>query len=764
MNNIAEMEALERVFSDASAKPIKLSYGLLEIITENFSNEIGRGGFGVVYKGYLRNGEVAVKKLSNPHALPDRKFLDEITCLKKAKHINIVRILGYCSETQGELLEINEKHIMAEIQKKLICFEYVPNGNIQHYLKQERHHGDDWHVRYQMIVGICQGLHYLHEKYINHLDLKPENVLLDADMKPKVTDFGLSRCLDQGQSIITQNILGTPRYIAPEIIDKGEISFKSDIYAFGIITIELLTGISKANLDNWDKLLDMDCPRMRRCIEIARKCTDPDKRERPTAREVIRDLDELESMVPWSSMNQVTPTVVPGNEVLDVYPLELRFPFVPNKEMRCHLTTTTKTDCFVFCMLVPGVPDRYSGDLVGIVPGMCTSVTPVVRQAEEELPSGTDELEVLFWLTGCNDPDKLALQLSALSVYPGSPSQYELKAAFHELGWELHRTTLTAVVVAPEDDDLALVVNTPCKEEEFFYSIDCMDVHPTEPWVAIFAKNRKGVYLWNWQTNEKIGECNSGVDILGSDCDGEMLVTKFISRKQWVVIGNSDGFILVCTCPSMDQVTHFKAHRDSLGLLAVHPTRPFLLSCNNMKMKIWDWNRGWSCIGKIHSTSRVTQVMFNPRNTNDFATHHHDGIVKMWRIDHPDPVGTTHRLHDMYETASSSFTYTGDRYFIAAIHNSKNVALTIWDLQKEEHVYTLTTDEVTVAAVCHPTLPVLVTVSNGGTIHVWDSTTYRLKKVYENCPKDPIHIGFTGSERLVIGHSKGISVLDIDLE
>lgn len=139
MDSIAiELEALEQVFSDASAEPLKLSYGLLDFITDNFSNEIGRGGFGVVYMGYLGNEKVAVKKLFNALDFSDKRFLDEITCLNKAKHQNIVRFLGYCSETQGELLEFNGKNVMAEVQKKLLCFEYVPNGNIQQYLKQEK--------------------------------------------------------------------------------------------------------------------------------------------------------------------------------------------------------------------------------------------------------------------------------------------------------------------------------------------------------------------------------------------------------------------------------------------------------------------------------------------------------------------------------------------------------------------------------------------------------------------------------------------------
>jgi serine/threonine protein kinase len=169
-NMETELEALENVFGDASAEPIKLSYGLLRYITDNFSNEIGRGGFGVVYmvwfllnclanskfspylphwsemlvhilipsvkQGNIEKGKVAVKKLSTTNALPDNQFLDEITCLKDMNHRNIVRFLGYCSDTEGEVIELNGKFIMKEIATYLLCFEYVPNGDIRHYIQQ----------------------------------------------------------------------------------------------------------------------------------------------------------------------------------------------------------------------------------------------------------------------------------------------------------------------------------------------------------------------------------------------------------------------------------------------------------------------------------------------------------------------------------------------------------------------------------------------------------------------------------------------------
>jgi serine/threonine protein kinase len=161
--------------------------------------------------------------------------------LIKAKHGNVVRFLGYYASTHGELMEFNGSCVMAEVRKRLLCFEYVRNGSLHRYLK-EKSHGDEWQIRYQIIKGICRGLHYLHDLRINHLDLKPGNILLDVHMEPKIADFGLSRCFDEGQArIFTKKIHGTRGYIAPEIINGGEISFKSDIYPLGIIIIKLLT-------------------------------------------------------------------------------------------------------------------------------------------------------------------------------------------------------------------------------------------------------------------------------------------------------------------------------------------------------------------------------------------------------------------------------------------------------------------------------------------------------------------------------------------
>ncbi|EMS57446.1 Putative cysteine-rich receptor-like protein kinase 39 [Triticum urartu] len=257
-DQLTELKALQSVLMDANAEPTKLSFPFIRYITQKFRQEIGRGGFGVVYlifnklskQGDIGTGKVAVKKLSIMQNFSEATFLDEINCLIKAKHTNIVRFLGYCADTYGECVQYEGSLVLSEVPQRLLCFEYVPNGNLQKYL-EDKSHKDEWKIRYQMIRGICNGLNYLHDQRITHLDLKPGNILLDARMDPKITDFGISRCFDEGITrIYTKNVRGTRGIIAPETIVHGEITFKSDIYGLGNIIIHLLAGCNNYDFDN----------------------------------------------------------------------------------------------------------------------------------------------------------------------------------------------------------------------------------------------------------------------------------------------------------------------------------------------------------------------------------------------------------------------------------------------------------------------------------------------------------------------------------
>jgi len=235
---------------DESVQPRDLPLPLLEDITGGFScdQEIGRGGFAMVYKGTLKNGAVAVKKLINTH-IHENKFQQEVGCLMKAKHKNVVRFLGYCADTQGKMANYNGKFVMADVQQRLLCFEYLPRSLDVYIIGASKQL--EWAKLYKIIKGICEGLHYLHENKIVHLDIKPSNILLDDNMVPKIADFGLSRCFDENQSrAVTSKLIGSMGYMAPEFY-SGEITFKSDIYSLGVIITEILTGKKGyAEIDN----------------------------------------------------------------------------------------------------------------------------------------------------------------------------------------------------------------------------------------------------------------------------------------------------------------------------------------------------------------------------------------------------------------------------------------------------------------------------------------------------------------------------------
>uniref|UniRef100_A0A287JU77 Uncharacterized protein n=1 Tax=Hordeum vulgare subsp. vulgare TaxID=112509 RepID=A0A287JU77_HORVV len=297
---------LEHMLNDEDAEPKALPLSLLEDITSDFSHdqEIGSGGFAVVYKGILGNRAVAVKRLSNAH-LHEKEFHREVECLMRVKHENVVRFLGYCADTQGSMQRYNEKLVMADIQQRLLCFEYIPKGSLDKYIADAHR---EWGTCYKIIKGICEGLQYLHENLIVHLDLKPANILLDNNMSPKIADFGLSRCFNENESRdITKTILGTLGYLAPEVRQGGEIVYSADLYSLGVIIIEILTGQKGYQsphdvLQSWSDRLEISqrdtlCEQIQACYEIALECTAFNPNKRPaSSRDIINRLHQVESI------------------------------------------------------------------------------------------------------------------------------------------------------------------------------------------------------------------------------------------------------------------------------------------------------------------------------------------------------------------------------------------------------------------------------------------------------------------------------------
>ncbi|XP_059439331.1 cysteine-rich receptor-like protein kinase 10 isoform X2 [Corylus avellana] len=213
-----------------------LQFGLatIKVATNNFShdNKLGVGGFGAVYKGILSNGqEIAVKRLSKKSGQGVGEFKNEVVVVAKLQHRNLVRLLGFCLERE----------------EKILVYEFVENKSLDYFLYDvERQRQLDWPTRYKIIKGVARGIIYLHEDSrlkIIHRDLKASNVLLDGDMNPKVSDFGMAKIfgIDQTRGN-TRRIAGTLGYMAPEYAMHGNFSVKSDVYSFGVLILEIISG------------------------------------------------------------------------------------------------------------------------------------------------------------------------------------------------------------------------------------------------------------------------------------------------------------------------------------------------------------------------------------------------------------------------------------------------------------------------------------------------------------------------------------------
>ncbi|CAL9779481.1 unnamed protein product [Musa acuminata subsp. burmannicoides] len=216
---------------------------VLEAATDNFSeaNLLGQGGFGPVYKGVMKNGpEIAVKKLSLHSRQGVREFTNEVRLLLKVQHRNLVSLLGCCVASD----------------QKMLVYPYFPNRSLDHFLFDKRRTASlDWSKRFEIIVGVAKGLLYLHEESpvkIIHRDIKASNILLDDRLNPKIADFGMAR-LFQGDDthVNTFKVSGTYGYMAPEYALSGYLSAKADVFSFGVLMLEIVSGRK-----NIDKKLD----------------------------------------------------------------------------------------------------------------------------------------------------------------------------------------------------------------------------------------------------------------------------------------------------------------------------------------------------------------------------------------------------------------------------------------------------------------------------------------------------------------------------
>ncbi|XP_009607317.1 G-type lectin S-receptor-like serine/threonine-protein kinase At4g27290 isoform X1 [Nicotiana tabacum] len=202
--------------------------------TSNFSaeNKLGEGGFGSVYKGILEGGqEIAIKRLAKSSSQGVNEFKNEVICIAKLQHRNLVNLIGCC--VGGE--------------EKMLVYEYMPNRSLDFFIFDEKKSTIlDWPKRFNIINGIARGLLYLHQDSrlrIIHRDLKASNILLDTDMNPKISDFGIARTVIGNEtSANTHHVVGTHGYMSPEYVVDGVFSIKSDVFSFGVLVLEIISG------------------------------------------------------------------------------------------------------------------------------------------------------------------------------------------------------------------------------------------------------------------------------------------------------------------------------------------------------------------------------------------------------------------------------------------------------------------------------------------------------------------------------------------
>ncbi|XP_075645983.1 putative LRR receptor-like serine/threonine-protein kinase At1g56130 [Castanea sativa] len=224
-------------FLGIDARPYTFSYSELRTATDDFSpsNKLGEGGFGPVYKGTLIDGRViAVKQLSVASQQGNTQFLTEIATISSVQHRNLVKLYGCC--TEGD--------------KRLLVYEYLENGSLDQALFEQRSLNINWPTRFDVCMGIARGIAYLHEESrlrIVHRDVKASNILLDLEFIPKISDFGLAKLYDDKKTHLSTRVAGTYGYLAPEYAMRGHLTEKVDVFSFGVVALEIVSGRPNAD-------------------------------------------------------------------------------------------------------------------------------------------------------------------------------------------------------------------------------------------------------------------------------------------------------------------------------------------------------------------------------------------------------------------------------------------------------------------------------------------------------------------------------------
>ncbi|KAL1190774.1 putative cysteine-rich receptor-like protein kinase 23 [Cardamine amara subsp. amara] len=332
-----------------TAGSLQFDFKAIEAATDKFSeyNKLGEGGFGQVYKGTFSSGvQIAVKRLSKTSGQGEKEFENEVLVVAKLQHRNLVRLLGFCMEAE----------------EKILIYEFVPNKSLDYFLFDSTLKSQlSWAIRYKIIGGIARGILYLHQDSrltIIHRDLKAGNILLDADMNPKVADFGMARIFGMDQTDAkTRRIVGTYGYMSPEYAMYGHFSMKSDVYSFGILVLEIISGKKNSSLNQMDggtcnlvtytwrlwkngsplELVDpsfgdnYQTDDVTRCIHIALLCVQEDVEDRPNMSEIVQMLLTTSSIAlavprqpgfPFRSRHGQVGGAGPSNDLSSLYSID----------------------------------------------------------------------------------------------------------------------------------------------------------------------------------------------------------------------------------------------------------------------------------------------------------------------------------------------------------------------------------------------------------------------------------------------------------
>nr|XP_043626863.1 LEAF RUST 10 DISEASE-RESISTANCE LOCUS RECEPTOR-LIKE PROTEIN KINASE-like 1.5 [Erigeron canadensis] len=310
----------------ASLLPPVYTFEELQISTNNFdpTRKIGDGGFGSVYTGHFKDNKVfAIKYLhkQNPtsNSFSTKSFCNEILILSSLNHPNLVKLYGYCSDPRGLLL----------------VYEFVPNGTLSDHLHLEKKRCLNWQLRVDIALQIATAIEYLHFSVVPpivHRDITSNNIFVDKDMMVRVGDFGLSRLLDPG--CVCTGPQGTPGYLDPDYYRSFRLTEKSDIYSFGVVLLELVTGmkavdvrrdkremaladmaVAKIQLGLLNEVIDprlatVDGGGVAAVAELSFRCVAADKDDRPDAREVVAELRRIKGRTRGGGTSIVGPVRV----------------------------------------------------------------------------------------------------------------------------------------------------------------------------------------------------------------------------------------------------------------------------------------------------------------------------------------------------------------------------------------------------------------------------------------------------------------------